>query len=138
LTTLVLDCSLTMAWCFEDEGGAYADAVLERLNETAAVVPSIWPLEVGNVLLVAERRRRLTQADSARFLSLLRALPISVDDPPTPATLDGILSVARQEQLSAYDAAYVELALRQGAEFATLDERLRTAARALGIGIVGS
>ena len=63
----VLDNSIVMAWCFEDESDSFADAVLEQLQTKTAIVPAIWPLEVGNVLLVAERRGRLSEADSARF-----------------------------------------------------------------------
>ena len=133
MTRLVLDCSITMAWCFEDEGSPLADAVLEHLGVTDVLVPCIWPLEVGNVLVVAERRRRLTATASARFLSLLRALPISVDQEGSDRHLDAILALARQQALSAYDAAYLELALRQGCDFATQDNKLRRAAAALGI-----
>ncbi|MBI5117797.1 type II toxin-antitoxin system VapC family toxin, partial [Candidatus Poribacteria bacterium] len=68
-----------MAWCFEDEGNAYAEAVLETLESCEAVVPSIWPLEVGNILLVAERKKRLSEADVVRFLALLSNLPIMVE-----------------------------------------------------------
>ena len=64
----VLDTSVAMAWCFEDETNPYADAVLDSLIDNAALAPSIWPLEVGNVLLVAERRKRMSQPDSMRFL----------------------------------------------------------------------
>jgi predicted nucleic acid-binding protein len=76
----VLDTSVAMAWCFEDEVTRYADRVLDRLAADAALVPPIWPLAVANVLCVAERRQRLRPADSARFTELLRALPITVTD----------------------------------------------------------
>lgn len=75
----VIDNSIVMTWCFSDEVNAFADAVLENLADSIAVVPSIWPLEVINVLLAAERQNRLREADSARFLSLLSQLPIVVD-----------------------------------------------------------
>jgi predicted nucleic acid-binding protein len=67
----VIDSSVAMAWCFEDEASDATDAVLDRLNEECAVVPAIWPLEVANVLLVAERRGRLSEAQASRFLELL-------------------------------------------------------------------
>ena len=72
----VLDNSIVMAWCFEDESDAVADVILESFEQSKAMVPAIWPLEVGNVLLVAERRGRLSEADSVRFLSMLSSLPI--------------------------------------------------------------
>ena len=75
----VVDNSVVMSWCFEDEGNIYADAVLESLESREAFVPTIWPLEVGNVLLVAERKKRLTQAAVVRFLALLGGLPITVE-----------------------------------------------------------
>jgi len=75
----VVDNSVVMSWCFKDESNHYADAVLNRLTKATAVVPSIWPLDVVNVLLVAERQKRLSDADSMRFLTLLSQLPIRVD-----------------------------------------------------------
>jgi len=74
-----LDASVTLAWFFEDESNPYADAVAARLPECRAVVPSIWPLEIANALLVGERRGRATQAESTRWLGMLAALPIDVD-----------------------------------------------------------
>ena len=79
LPALVLDASVTLAWAFEDEGDTYTDSVLESLAAVKAFVPNIWPLEVGNALLVAERRGRLNQADSVQFLALLWQLPIVVE-----------------------------------------------------------
>ena len=76
----VLDCSTAMAWCFEDEDSRHADRILERFAISPAVVPTIWPLEVVNVLIVAQRKRRITLAASARFLTLLRSLPIRTDE----------------------------------------------------------
>lgn len=129
----VLDCSMTMAWCFEDEQDAKADAVLSQLESLRAVVPPLWSLEVANVLLVAERRRRLTQVESTRFLELLRSLPIDVDCDTSPRLMDEVLALGRQHRLSAYDCAYLELALRHGEALATLDGDLATVASTLGI-----
>ena len=75
----VVDNSVVMTWCFQDEVDPYAEAVLDLLTESVAVVPPIWPLDVVNVLLVAERSKRLHEADSVRFVSLLAQLPIMVD-----------------------------------------------------------
>ncbi len=117
----VLDCSVAMAWCFEDEAAGYADRVLKKLATREAVVPAIWPLEVANVLLVGERRKRLTKADSSRFLELLQGLPIAIDLQAASRAFGDIMSVARSLTISAYDASYVELAMRVGLHLATLD-----------------
>ena len=137
MTRLVLDCSVAVSWCFEDEGDSYSTDILTALAISEAVVPCIWPLEVANVLLVAERRNRLKAAESSRFLSLLGALPIAVEAVAPARILDKIVSLGRQQNLSAYDAAYLELAMREGLPIATLDEHLREAAEALGVGIAG-
>ena len=129
----VLDCSVAMAWCFEDEAAGYADRVLKKLVTREAVVPAIWPLEVANVLLVGERRKRLTKADSSRFLELLQGLPITIDVQATSRAFGDIMSVARSLTISAYDAAYVELAMREGLPLATLDDSLNKAASMSGI-----
>jgi predicted nucleic acid-binding protein len=133
MSPLVLDCSVTMAWCFDDECDAYADAVLDALAEVEAWVPSLWPIEVANVLLVAERRERLTPADSTRFVELLGGLSIMVDDSAHERALGPVLSTGRELAISAYDATYLELAMRLGASVATRDDRLRAACVAHGI-----
>ncbi|MCL5884153.1 MAG: type II toxin-antitoxin system VapC family toxin [Deltaproteobacteria bacterium] len=135
MTGFVLDCSVAMAWCFGDETNPYSEAVLQGLADNGAVAPSIWPLEMANVLLVAERRKRISKAQSRRFVELLQALPIAVDDVSAARAWDGVLSLAREQQLSAYDAAYLELAMREGLPLATLDGALRKAARSCGVAL---
>lgn len=125
-----------MAWCFEDEAGEYTDAVLHRLAHEEAIVPSLWPLEVVNVLLVGERRMRLSQADTTRFLTLLAALPITIDEETPYRAFNEALSLGRDYSLSSYDAAYLELAMRLGLPLATQDDRLRRAASDLGIVVI--
>ncbi len=134
MSAFVLDCSIAMSWCFEDE--ASADAILTRLDEDACYVPAIWPLEVANVLAVGERRRRLTPADSARFLELLAALPITIDLETAHRAFAETLALARQHSLSTYDAAYLELAMRQRAALATLDIDLRAVATRCGVSVL--
>ncbi len=127
----VLDASVTMAWCFEDEVTPYSEEVLDSLSETTAIVPTLWWLEVANVLLVGERRQRLTQAQSARFTELLTALPIETaqeQDAFAP-----LLALGREHKLSAYDASYLSLASRLGLPLATSDDKLREAARRIGV-----
>ncbi|MCH7716764.1 MAG: type II toxin-antitoxin system VapC family toxin [Gemmatimonadetes bacterium] len=132
----VVDNSVVMAWCFEDEAGKYADAVLERLTVAEAMVPAIWPLEVGNVLLVAERRRRLRRADSERFIALLRQLPIVVEPEDARRALGDVMALARDVGLSTYDASYLNVALRHGLPIATMDRDLRKAARRCHVAVV--
>ncbi|MDQ7792035.1 MAG: type II toxin-antitoxin system VapC family toxin [Clostridia bacterium] len=132
----IVDCSVVMAWCFEDEADEYADSVLDLLADSETVVPSIWALEVANVLLVAERKKRLTKADSSRFVKLLRELPITIDQETPDRALSEILPVGRQLGLSAYDAAYLELAMREGIALATRDNGLKQAAQKCGVKLV--
>jgi len=132
-STLVLDASVTLAWAFEDEENGYPDVVLESLAEGTACVPIIWPLEVGNALLVAERRGRLNQAATVQFLALLWQLPIVIEPEKPERMLGEILSLAREQGLSTYDATYLHLAMRQGFPLATTDEFLRKAATRAGV-----
>src|SRR5205807_1499618 len=103
-------------------------AVLESLATCEAVVPGLWPYEIANALLVAERRRRSTGDDTAAWLRFLGQLPIIVDSEPVSRVCDVLLGTARSQRLSAYDAAYLELALRLHLPLATLDRRLQAAA----------
>ncbi len=132
----VLDCSVTMAWIFDDEDDAYAAAVRDRLGADVALVPSIWPLEVGNVLVVAERRKRLSRAEALRFLEVLRQLPVQVDATPTLVTVDGAFQIAHETGSSLYHAAYLDLAATHGVPLATRDVALGKAARRLGVEIL--
>ena len=134
--SVVIDNSVVMAWCFGDESSAYADAVLEQLSESTALVPAIWPLEVVNGLLVAERKKRIRFADSVRFLSLLSALPIVVEHQEKKAMMKELLSLGRNSELSAYDTAHLALALRDNCPLATLDKRLLEAAKKLDLPIL--
>ncbi|MDD3581612.1 MAG: type II toxin-antitoxin system VapC family toxin [Desulfobacca sp.] len=134
---LVLDASVSLAWAFEDEGNTYTDLVLESLAEAKAFVPTIWPLEVGNALLVAERRGRLNQAATVQFLALLWQLPIVVEAERTERLLGETLALARVHHLSAYDATYLYLAMRHGFPLATTDEVLLQAASRAGVPLFG-
>ena len=129
----VLDGSVTMVWGFEDEADEYAEAILERMPDLQAHVPSLWPLEVANALLVGERRRRVTSAETARFLAILGAFPITVDDQTVAHAWTDTMHLARAHNLSSYDAAYLELAIRLGLPLAALDGKLKTAAGAMGV-----
>ena len=131
----VLDASVALAWCFEDEATAETDAVLEQLAEDSAVAPSLWELEVINVLLLAERRGRITESQTARFVALLTQLPILIDS--AGADMASVLGAGRQHGLTAYDAVYLVLAEREGIPLATMDGKLRVAAQAAGVLVLG-
>lgn len=132
----VLDASVSLAWCFEDEETPYASSVFDRLRKDQALVPTIWPLEVANTLLVGERRGRLTLAMSTRFVRTLSGLLITVDDRTSETALGPVLALSREYGLSAYDASYLELAARAGLPLATQDDRLRMAAERSGVDVL--
>jgi len=134
---LVLDASVTLAWCFPEESTAYTEGVLDLLaNGAEAAAPAIWPFEVANALLVAERRKRITTAQVTSMLQRIASLPISVDSIQVHRAFGQILAVAREEKLTEYDAAYLELAMREGLPLATLDGQLKQGARSSGVELV--
>ncbi len=136
MSAFVLDASIAVAWCFEDEAAPEVDALLDGLKARGAVVPALWPLEVANVLVQAERRRRITMATVDGRLAAFAALPITVDTTSWLRTSAAILALARLHGLTTYDAAYLELATRQRLPLATKDKALRRAAAAVGVGLL--
>jgi predicted nucleic acid-binding protein len=136
MSSFVIDNSVVMSWCFKDETNKYGDAVLERLAEFTAIVPPIWPLEVVNVLLVAERRNRLKQVDSVRFITLLSQLPIVVEHEASERQMKDLLALGRASNLSSYDAAYLDLSVRKDCPIATLDKKLIEAAKKADVTIL--
>ena len=134
--SFIVDNSVVMSWCFKDEAHPFADSVLDRLSEVKAYVPCLWPLEVVNVLLVAESRKIISEADSIRFVSLLSHLPIFVEHEKPKEVMKDLLGLARAHKLSSYDASYLDLALKKGLPLATLDKKLRKAAETMNIAIL--
>ncbi len=132
----VLDTSVTMAWLFDDEATAHTEALLDRMKADEALVPSLWAYEVGNVLVMAERRKRISESQGRRFTQLLESLPIRVVDAQAQALWGGAVAAARAYQLSVYDGAYLDLAMREGAPLATLDKALQAAARKSGVDVL--
>lgn len=131
---LVLDASVVLAWCFEDESNAYSELILELAGDGSEFyVPAIWPFEVANALLVAERRKRITTAQVTALLQRIAKLAIVVEPISPGRAFSPILAAARQLQLTEYDAAYLELAIREALPIATLDDKLRRAAQSAGI-----
>jgi predicted nucleic acid-binding protein len=113
-----------MCWCFEEEATTATDRLLDRLLDDSAAVPALWHLEVANALALAERRGRITVADSAEFIELLDRLAIELDEETMPRAFGQILDLARSQRLTVYDAAYLELSMRLGVPLATKDAAL--------------
>lgn len=132
---LVLDASVCGSWMLPDESHPVGVTVLGRLAQDIGIVPALWWFEVRNLLVINERRGRGSVDNTTASLTDLQRLRLTTDVNPVS---DEVLRLARTHRLTAYDSAYLELALRRGAELATLDHRLATAARAEGIAVVGS
>jgi len=135
--SFVLDASMTMSWCFADESTPFGRQVLTELFDSYAVVPALWPFEIANVLAINEKRGRITEAISQEFLQTLSGLDIRIDN--FSRTVDGmtLLPLVRRYGLSAYDAAYLELAKRLGLPLASFDNELIAAASREGVALVG-
>lgn len=129
---IVVDASVALAWCLADEADEYAERTLERVVGEGAAAPAHWPIEVANGLLAAERRGRIDEADLARVSKLLNDLGIEIV-PVELTTALSVLETARAHDLSAYDAAYLDLAAFRGLPLATLDRPLVTACRNAGV-----
>ncbi len=135
MSSVVLDASTALAWCFPDEANAVSDSIFSALRTETLVVPAIWSLEIANVVLVAERRGRLKPHQVQRFLELLAELNIAELSQSVRDSVRNVLPLAHKYELSAYDAAYLDLAIRQGAPLATLDNKLQKACRAAKVEI---
>ena len=131
----VLDSSVALSWCFEDEVTEATLRIRERLSTERAVVPSLWLLEVANVLLLGARRGRLTAEAAAEFADLLLGLPIDVVEPERD--IADLMQLAAEHRLTAYDAAYLQVAAARRLPLATLDATLAGAARSAGVALLG-
>ncbi len=131
----VIDASVALAWCFPDEASDYADSVLLALEKQTVIVPAIWAVEITNALLVGERRKRIRQPEVRRFVDLMNGLSVVEDGQPFADTVSNVLPLAREYNLSAYDAAYLDVAVRHEIPLATLDGALQKACTLAGIKI---
>jgi predicted nucleic acid-binding protein len=134
--TLVLDASVALAWLYERDDKAEADIAMRALStvaEAGTVVPALWHTEVVNGLLVGERRGVVTEARVYDYLARLERLPIETDEVSPATRRESVLALARQYGLSAYDATYLDLALRANAALATFDRKLARSASAAGV-----
>jgi predicted nucleic acid-binding protein len=135
LKGIVIDASVALAWCFPDEASDYADSVLVALEKETVIVPGIWAVEITNALLVGERRKRIRQPEIGRFVGLMNGLSIVEDGQPFSDTVSNVLPLAREYDLSAYDASYLDVAVRHEIPLATLDTTLQKACTLAGIKI---
>ena len=139
MSQYVLDNAVTMAWCFSDEATPYTENLLDRLSNLvdSAVVPALWLYEVTNVCMLAVRKGRITKTIAITFLENLTDLPIEVEPPRSKAEVFLVLAgVVEQYKLTAYDAAYLELAIRRNLPLATLDIALIEACKSLNKALV--
>jgi predicted nucleic acid-binding protein len=137
VSRFVLDASVVLTWCFPDENAATAQHVADMFKQgDTAVVPSFWPHEVLNALLVGEKRKRISKELVRGFLGDLAALPIVQEQFPAGVVFDRIQRLSREHELTAYDAAYLDLALDSGLPLATLDEDLLRACRKTRVKLV--
>jgi predicted nucleic acid-binding protein len=133
LSRIVVDASITLAWCFPDKTSEYADNVLVALRGHTILVPAIWSLEITNTILVGQRKKRLNQPEVTSFTTLLENLAIVQDAQLASDNIRTVLPLAQTHGLSAYNAAYLELSIRHGTRLATLDRALRKAATSSGV-----
>jgi predicted nucleic acid-binding protein len=136
--SLVIDASMTLAWCFEDETAPASEQILDRVVETSSWVPVLWRFEVGNALQMAVRRKRISQTYRDNWLAKLSAMPIQTDPEADAHAWTTALHLADNFGLTLYDAAYVELAQRYSLPLATLDRQMQVAATTLNIELLGA
>lgn len=133
MPALILDSSVALSLAFEDEFDEYSSHVFETIRQHGALVPQLWFLEVANILSSGVKRSRITDSDARRFLSLLAAQPIQAFEEKSPGAAEEYYTLSRRFLLTAYDAAYLRLALSSGLPLASKDKALNHAAKAAGI-----
>jgi len=133
----VVDCSLAMAWLFQDEATPKTTALLNRLVSETALVPAWWSIEITNLLSIAERKGRITVRQSDAFIADLSKLGIEWDNEAPDRAFTHLLPLCRTHRLTSYDSIYLDLAMRRSLPLATLDEDLRKAARKVGVDLLG-
>jgi predicted nucleic acid-binding protein len=135
--SFVIDASMAMAWCFQDEATPSTKRLLERMGNETAAVPAWWYLEITNVLALAERRKRITPAKVAQFIALVESFDLEVDDQAPSRAFAHLLPLCRNHELTSYDAVYLDLVLRLQLPLASVDDDLRAAAKAVGVKVLG-
>jgi predicted nucleic acid-binding protein len=139
VSRFIMDASVVLTWCFPDENAAAAQGVADRFKRgDTGLAPSFWPHEVLNALLAGEKRKRISGRLAQSFLDDLVVLPIELEQVPSDIVFSRIQSLSRKYGLTAYDAAYLDLALERGLPLATLDEDLMRASRTAGIELISA
>ena len=133
----VLDCSVVMSWLFRDEVTPATSKILDRLDTETALIPSFWFLEITNVLVVGERKGRISVAESEDFVLQLSRFDYEIDTEAPQRAFSHLLPLCREHGLTSYDAVYLDVALRRDLPLATLDAPLRKAAKKLGVKLLG-
>ncbi len=136
MSAFILDCSVSISWCIEDEATPQNDALLVRARDFGVFVPQLWVYEFTNVLLQANKRARLNDTQVFTILDLMESLPINIVSETNLGALKNILALARAEKLTSYDAAYLDLAMTKNLPLATNDKALRRACENTGIDIL--
>ena len=137
MTAIVVDCSATMAWFMPDEETIECEAVRSRVADEGAIVPALWPIEVGNTFLLAVRYRRISASQRDNAIDQLATRPIRVDDETLRRAWGETSALAERFRLKLYDACYLELAQRRNLPLASLDGELRSAGKKLGLILLG-
>lgn len=133
MSSLVLDCSVTISWFMSDETSSLSLDILDDVGKNGAIVPTIWQLEVGNVLLISQRNKRITKEQRHSALYVLNELPINIDQSTSKHAWEETTELAERYSLSLYDACYLELSLRYSLPLATFDNHLKQAAKSAGV-----
>lgn len=137
MAAFVLDASLALAWVLKGERTSRTETLLAEAGAHGAIVTTLWPLEIANVLMLYERKKIFTSADRAKAIATYSSLPITTDDQTAARAWGKAFDLALDHKLTVYDAGYLELALRAGLPLATLDGALCRAATALGVSVLG-
>jgi predicted nucleic acid-binding protein len=137
MAVFVLDSSVALAWFLPGERSSRTEALLDQVTEAGALAPGLWPLEVANIILIAERKNRITQAQRVRALTALAKLPIRIDTETAGRAWNSTIDLALAHGLTVYDGGYLDLSLRSGLPLATLDRALSRAATACGVPVLG-
>ena len=133
MSPIILDCSVTVSWFIPDEFSKNSLNIRDKIREKGAIVPTIWSLEVGNVLLISERRKRITKEQRQKALYILKDLPIKTDELTFKNAWFETIELAEKYNLTLYDACYLELVLRYNSILATFDNNLKQAAKLAGV-----
>jgi len=136
MSPIILDCSVTVSWFIPDEFSKNSLNIKDKIREKGAIVPTIWSLEVGNVLLISERRKRITKEQRQTALYILNDLPIKTDELTFKNAWFETIELAERYNLTLYDACYLELSLRCNSNLATFDNNLKQAAKLAGISLL--